>query len=121
MKLTIPEVPPSLNKFLNMHWRAQRKLRDKWILEVRAQMDMNKVWLKPIAKREAVKMKVFIMLVHSRFYDYDNACGGAKPVVDALKHWGLIYDDSRELLELIVEQGLCPHAKRHTIIELEPA
>jgi len=33
----------------------------------------------------------------------------------------LIWDDSDEWLDLTVEQNKCPHKKRHTIIELEPA
>jgi hypothetical protein len=110
--LTIPDVPPSLNVLMRLHWRNQHALRQKWILWVRSQL--NGSYLKAI-----VKVRVKVTLCHARLYDADNAVGACKVVVDALKDWRLIYDDTKQYLELKVEQQKCPHKKRHTIIELE--
>jgi len=116
IRLVIPDVPPSLNVLLNLHWRNQRKVRDKWILEVRGQMDTNQVWPKPTGPTKAT-----ITLYHSRPYDEaDNLKGACKPLIDALKHWKLIYDDTPEYLEADIRQAKCPHKQRHTIVELEP-
>lgn len=115
--LDIPDVPRSLNVLLNLHWRNQRKERDKWILLVRSQMDMNGMWLQPI-----VPMKAKITLYHSRFYDEaDNLKGACKPLIDALKHWKLIYDDTPRYFKADIRQEKYPHKRRHTVIELEVA
>jgi hypothetical protein len=114
LTLTIPDVPPSLNKVLNLHWRNQQKLKDKWKLLVRAQII-------PIPMNLAQKKRVRITLHHARPYDEDNAYGACKVLIDALKSWNLIWDDSAKYLTLFIWQERCPHKKRHTIIELEPA
>jgi hypothetical protein len=67
------------------------------------------------------KMRVKIVLYHSRVYDKDNAFGACKIVVDAIKHWKLIVDDSPDWMDLQVSQDICPHKRRHTVIELEEA
>lgn len=112
--LDIPDVPPSPNKVLGKHWRTVAKEKEKWILWVRAKRPM--IYLKPV-----VKMRLSIILAHSRAYDHDNAFAAVKPVIDALKRWQLIFDDSPEYLDLEVVQTKCPHKKRHTTIELEVA
>jgi hypothetical protein len=116
MKLVILHVPPSLNKVLRMHWTAKRDLRDNWILLIRAHLSRYAPVPEPV-----VKMRVKVMLAHSRPYDKDNAYGACKILFDALKHHKLIYDDSPEYLEATVEQTKVPHKQRHTIIDLEPA
>jgi len=114
LTFTIPEVPPSLNRVLRMHWRKRVKLNNNWKLWVRSQMDC--------APRcpPGRKMRCTVTLHHSRFYDdCDNRNGACKPLFDALKHWNLILDDSRDFLEATVEQAKCSHRTRHTIVELE--
>lgn len=116
MKLTIPNVPPSLNKLLRMHWAAKRKLNECWVLHVLVALGQNP-YLKPI-----VKMRVKVTLHHSRLYDEcDNMWGACKPIFDALKHWKLIYDDAPEYLEPTVEQQKCSRKESRTVIELEAA
>lgn len=112
MKLDIPDVPPSLNVVMRMHWRDQQKLRDKWKLWVRSQLNGN--YLKAI-----VRIRVKVTMHHVRLYDADNAYGACKVLVDALKDWRLIYDDTKQYLDLRVKQEKCPHKQRHTTVELE--
>ena len=111
MKLTIPDVPPSLNKVLRMHWRVRKDLYVKWEELIRSAALPGKVFEE--------KRKVRITMFHSRFYDKDNAYGAVKPVVDALDWWSHIEDDNEAWLELTVEQVKCPHKQRHTVIEIE--
>lgn len=112
--MTIPDVPPSLNKTLRMHWSARQRLKNAWLYWVKA--NIPEVHLKPV-----VKMKATVTFHHSRLYDKDNAYGACKVLVDAMRHCGFIVNDTAEWLELSVEQEKCPHKKRHTVIELEAA
>lgn len=114
MRMEIKAVPPSLNKVLRMHWRARKQLNDAWIMLVRS--EMPEIYLKPI-----VKMRCTVVLAHSRHFDYDNAFGAVKPLIDALKRWALIFDDSPEYLDLEVQQQKCKRKDGHTVIVLEPA
>ena len=114
MKLTIPAVPPSLNKTLGMNRWERQALNESWRLLIRTQ------FLPDGRGRE--KKRVRIVLWHSRRYDEcDNLQGSCKPIFDALKSWGLIYDDSPEWLEAHISQEKCKHRDRHTTIEIEPA
>jgi len=123
MKLTIPAVPPSPNRVLGKHWSAKAGEKDKWILLVRSQA------LPPIKGRAypldvsslQQRKKVTITLCHSREYDPDNIYAAVKPVLDALKHWQWIWDDSAEWIDLMVAQEKCKRKEAHTIIELEAA
>jgi hypothetical protein len=114
MKLDIPDVPPSLNRTLRMHWAKKQDIKNSWILLIRQQL--NGAYLKPI-----VKMRCKITLCHARAYDKDNLYGSVKPLVDALRFNRLIMDDTAKYLDLTVEQSQCAHKERHTVIELDPA
>jgi len=74
-----------------------------------------------IVTHPPVKMRCSVILAHSRPFDPDNAVGAVKPVIDALKRWGLIFDDTPEYLDLTVEQKKCKRKDVHTIIELRAA
>lgn len=111
-EITIPDVPPSLNKVLRMHWVVKRKLSTYW---------ETLVWTLIPHKGnrwEGKKKQVLLTLHHSRFYDKDNAYGACKVVVDALKNCGFIMDDTEEWLDLNVEQEKCPHKQRRTVIRI---
>lgn len=112
MRLEIPDVPPSLNETRNLHWAAKARLRDKWILLVRAALPPK--YLKPSGP-----MKGTVTLFHARLYDKDNRYGACKPLFDALRRWGLILDDSEAYFLVTVSEEKYPHKKRHTVIELE--
>lgn len=116
MKLTIQDVPPSLNKVLRMHWAAKRKLKKQWDAHVWENAFLGKS-LELV--RPGTKMRCAIVLHHARLYDKDNAYGACKVLVDSLKGFRLIFEDSAEWLELTVEQAKCPHKQRHTVIEIE--
>jgi len=112
MRIVIQEVPPSLNKTQRMHWAARERMNNDWKWLVRSQMP--EFVLHPF-----VKMHCRITLAHSRAFDKDNAYGACKPLIDALRHWKLIFDDTPDYLDLTVEQVKSTRKQRHTIIELE--
>jgi hypothetical protein len=114
MKLDIPEVPPSLNKVLRMHWAKRSKLATDWAWKARiAFHGQHEV---PIV----VKQNVKVTLHHPRLYDKDNAYGACKVLVDCLRGLGIIVDDTSRWLDLDVQQEKCKHRDRHTTIEIEP-
>ena len=113
--ITIPDVPPSLNKVLRMHWATKRRLSGRWQSLVWAMIPQRgNRW-------EQRKKRMVLTLHHSRLYDKDNAYGACKVVVDAMRHCGFIVNDTEEWLDLSVEQAKCPHKKRHTVIEIGEA
>ena len=104
MTLIIYTDLPSANRQLRQHWATRRKLKHAILKEltvaVRAQT------LKPV-KREQVKKCVTITLYRrGRRFDHDNAFGAVKPLVDALRELGLIWNDSPTWLDLGVDQAL---------------
>jgi len=111
MKLIIPAIPPSPNRILGKHWSVKAGEKNAWVLWVRGQ-----VLPKPVQK---FKCRVAIWLFHPREYDRDNLFASVKPVVDALKHWRLIRDDSSEWLDLDVQQEKCPKKFQRTEIYIE--
>lgn len=114
MTLIVNDIPPSLNKVLRMHWTRKQALLTAWRWMIKAAFGH------PTALCDG-KRRVRITLLHSRFYDKDNAYGACKVVFDALKAEGFIVDDRAEWLEASVEQKKCQHKERHTVIELEAA
>lgn len=114
--LDIPDVPPSLNKVLRMHWSKKSRLALDWAWKARIAFDYQNSSILRIGKKQ-----VKITLHHSRMYDKDNAYGSCKVLVDCLRGLKVIQDDTAEWLELTVEQARCPHKQRHTIIEISAA
>ena len=111
--ITIPDVPPSLNKTTRQNGFANWRLKNKWVQLVRSQ-------IVPFDRVAVGRVHCKVTLHHSRMYDKDNAYGAVKPLIDALRHWKLVYNDTKEWLELKVEQAKCPHKNRHTTIEIGP-
>lgn len=108
-RLIIPRVPPSLNR--NKHWAAKHREMKTWMLEIKAAG----------GKQQAKgKMRVTITLHNARQYDSDNAWGACKPILDAMKAWGLIIDDRASCCDLTVLQEKSTRKDRHTVIEVEP-
>lgn len=100
MRVTISTAVPSLNVLLRMHWAKRRRLCDDAQREIMAQHGL------PLPARRRVARAVRIMSYRRRLLDKDNLIGGTKPIVDALKSCGFIWDDSPEWIELYVDQDV---------------
>jgi hypothetical protein len=112
--LTIPAVPPTLNRVLRMDLRDKRDLLSLWVLEIRAAMGEPK-------KVPQCKMRVVVTIHNSRAYDKDNAYGACKVIFDAMKILGLIFDDREQFLDAEVLQEKSSRTERHTVIEISEA
>lgn len=92
----IPVVTPSMNRLLHS-WKTYH-------------YSYKRPWGRTISlffqSRKAEKIRRYILIVtyHNRFYDKDNHIGGCKPVIDALRKLGWIWDDSTAWLDAQYEQ-----------------
>lgn len=98
---SIPEVPPSLNKYLGR--------RAEWEYRQEKQMWEQLVfsYCRP-RPTEPIKRATVTLIFHFKNrirHDPDNYVGGSKPLLDGLVRAGIIKDDSFDCIELIVKQG----------------
>jgi hypothetical protein len=89
-------VPVTLNRLLRMHWGAKKRDLESWGM-----------WVLGVAgkgpqPRGRVQLKITVY--RAKLQDPDNSKGSVKPLVDALKAGGWMRDDSREWLDLEVEE-----------------
>jgi hypothetical protein len=115
-----PSVPPSLNKYLRMHYRTKKKLKVAWQNEFYA-LDRRGFQLLTACAQAQRKMRMTITIHNARQYDRDNSFGACKVIVDATKAVGLIHDDREEFLDLCVKQEPSTRKERHTTVEIGPA
>ena len=102
---------PSLNQLLGMHWAARSNLSKQYEIAV-------KLLARGIPKATG-KRRLTIERHGKRSLDKDNAYGGCKLLVDAIKRLGFIVDDSPKHCELeVVQVKLGKREKPHTVIRL---
>jgi len=105
MKLTISLPIISGNKLLRMHWAKRAKIQKDYYWEIIEVIDY------PRLPKQQLK-KVIITSYRKRLLDKDNLYAGTKPLVDALKRAGLIWDDSPRWLDLEDRQVVDAKNKR---------
>ena len=98
--LEIPRVPPSPNDLLGYHWRYRTQNSKVWRDEV--YYALRAAGSKP--RKPFLKARVEIDRRSRGVLDPDNLYGAMKPVIDGLRHAGVIEDDTPEHIELIVTQ-----------------
>lgn len=92
----IPYVPVSANEMLRMHWTRRRQEKKTWL-----------GWFGIAARRfgrAPWKARVSIQVRRGELQDPDNAVASVKPLLDALRARGWLYDDSGVHLELEVKE-----------------
>ena len=97
LKIVVDKTP-SLNKLHSNRW-AMLNWKKKFIKQLR-----NFEFLCP---KQKVKKILVIKRYGSRIYDQDNFIGGLKPLIDAMKEKGIVYDDTEKWLQLKAEQVKC--------------
>ncbi len=118
IELVLPEATPSLNVWQRMHWAVRKREQHKWAMIVYGAL-LIAGWSR-ISARAFGKRRLTIERFGVRALDPDNACGGAKPVIDELRHLGLLLDDTPEMVELVVRSGKKKRGEDpHTRITLE--
>ena len=117
MKIIIPDVPPTLNALMRLHWTELRRVQNNWYTKIRfagryENSFSDAEWQYLI---QPIKRYVCITRYAPRLLDYDRFVGSCTIVVDALKsrrlkkvgkrmmmlsNSGLIYDDNPEYLRI---------------------
>lgn len=99
----------SPNQTDSWHWAKRRRVAQQTKLAVFAALGR----CVPGTKGHR---RLALTICGPRALDTDNAYRACKPVVDALRHWGWIEDDTTKLLELEVTQEKC--SKRSVKVEI---
>lgn len=104
IKLTIPRVPPSYSQIIRMKVRDRIKLKATWKIEVMAAMrevEGPNAMIGSLTDFKKGFKNVYITQYRKTLIrDRDNLIASAKPILDALKHNGLIIDDDMKNMEL---------------------
>lgn len=100
IELCIPEATPSLNTTNRLHWTARRRLRAHWrrLVWVALVTAGGAQWSRVAPSYALVRIERF----GKRVLDRDNLYGGCKTLIDALKDFHLILDDSPDHIHLDV-------------------
>ncbi len=99
MKITIPEIPPSWNEIMRMHYHQRNKEVQRWAGLVGMFNNSRKQH-----NYERAEVKLTYYFPDKRRRDPDNYSG--KVIMDALVSNGVIKDDSFANVELVIVGGL---------------
>src|SRR5665213_150669 len=99
------------------HWAVRHRWNKLWQDSVQAGLWENK---RRIGGVPYLKARVQITLHTMKLLDKDNAYASVKPIVDALKVYGVIVDDRLDCIDLTVSQEQVKHrADEKVILEIE--
>lgn len=96
MTIIIPDIGPSFNKYQNMHYKPRGELVRRW--------NVNVAW---IVKSDGIKpVTDYPITIHCKCvfgkgrttYDWVNLSVTAKLIEDALRHAGILADDSKKFI-----------------------
>lgn len=113
-------IPPA-NKQLRMHWAQRAKIKKALAWEIRVgiaeAMNAGEIPEAAIGKKERRTVRITLFL--KRRYDKDNLHAACKGLIDAMRHTGLIWNDSPEWIDLKINQFLCGKARPQVSICVE--
>jgi hypothetical protein len=112
--LTFPATP-SQNTYQRAHWAQQARLLDETRWLIRSQLRAAGVWFVDLPER---RVTVTIRRYSPGRLDRGNFIGGCKALLDALRHEGVIVDDSEAWLDDHYEQHECKRGESRTEVEI---
>lgn len=125
MIISVPLVPPSPNELRRKyrHPMAYRRLRKLWEDALFYGASCARHRNEQIELAKTTRMKVQIIVHHTKEFDQDNLPGACKPILDALVNIEFLKNDDRMHLELVPpEQILCKHRNEcHTVVVINPS
>lgn len=116
--IRIDMVPPSLNKYMRMHWAVKKRLRESYGNLLRLCLADAGIELPEITTKMRVQISIHSRGATARRLDTDNLYGGCKFLVDSMRDVWLIRNDSPKWLDL----SICEYREDgpFTVIEFEP-
>jgi Holliday junction resolvase RusA-like endonuclease len=106
--------PLSTNMLVKMHWAQKKRYREKAAWALRCAAIGNEIELYGEVRR---RRRVVITLYIPRRFDLDNAYGGQKILIDAMRDVGLIRNDSMRWVDLTINQKISKIKRVHIHIE----
>jgi hypothetical protein len=108
----IPLPTLSLNKLQRMHWAQRKRLRDQYERIIR-------LVRRPCDRVKRYEFRCVKIERHGvRQLDHDNFVGGCKPLIDALKNVGLIWDDSPSYCRVKYTQHQIGTKRARTVVSI---
>jgi hypothetical protein len=99
------------------HWALRHRWGKQWKESVEAGIWENK---RRLGKMPYERARVLVTLFTMKLLDKDNAYASVKPIVDALKIYGVIVDDRLECIDLTVDQRKVKHRTEEKVtLEIE--
>jgi Holliday junction resolvase RusA-like endonuclease len=115
LTLEIPRIPESPNDLRRFHWRHRHRHDKLWKDEIRYAVLQSRPRDIPFARaRVSIERRSVGRL------DPDNLVSAMKPVIDALRHAGVIENDTDAHIELVVTQCQTRSLPPRTLIEIRP-
>lgn len=93
--ITLPFVTQSANKLIRTHWAKRRRIQHGYEIALIASGVRDEAFQAKKGEVRRIKFNVF----RRSLLDRDNLIGGLKPLVDALRHVGVLSDDTEALLK----------------------
>jgi Holliday junction resolvase RusA-like endonuclease len=115
LKLSIPGIPPSLNKWRNMHHHQEAKEKKHWENAVIYEVIKNK--LKPRTPMQKALVTYIYYFPTRHRHDPDNYTG--KWLMDGLVKSGILQDDSFDNVEINITMGGVDKHKPRVEIEVQ--
>ena len=113
MTVTIPWVPPTLNKMLRSHWSKRKKdLQTVSIYLAGAGISRPR-------ERESRKIRVAVQIYRKNPTDRDGNQGSCKVIFDSIVRLGLARDDSEKWMEQVVLPVIVDRKNPRTEISIE--
>lgn len=115
VRITVPMVPPSINKMRHMHFHDYRRLRDRW--ESTMYILMGHRQLSELRQRPVGKVHVQMHIEHTRLFDPDGLYSAVKIPLDCLVRLEIIPNDTPENLTLSVTQAKSKEKQTTIVID----
>lgn len=101
LKIVVPDLTPTNNTLIRLHWARRSKLNKEWVWLIKAALLFDNIDLSKIKFRK--KRHVHIISYRKRLADTDNLIGGAKCLIDSLVKNEILIDDDPKHLILVVQ------------------
>lgn len=128
--LDIPTETPSLNTWQRMHFQERRRVKTRWVLQVRKaahQAGILRVGATVVQRKlygvgggPVERRRITVTSYRWALCDYDRLVGGLVPLIDALVRVRLIVDDAPRWLEHGAHRQIVDRTNRRTVVLLEP-
>jgi len=103
----------SQNQWDKLHWSERYQIRNEWFKVVKFTIGRKKL-------RQTQPCSLHLCRVAKRLIDLPNISSPAKPLIDALVHFGwLTEDDHKALVSFTVSQRKCGNEDPHMQVIIE--